>query len=103
MQLFTICAICAQSPAKLPSPPLAVSESLFQKHDVNLIARRTKIKTTHRLATRVNTRSNRGISAVSAGTNEPTCAKKTHAAMDLRYTDWRFVGEGSSVGQRESN
>ena len=45
MQLFTICATCAQSPAKLPPPPLAVSESLFQKHDVTLIARRTKIKT----------------------------------------------------------
>ena len=42
MQLFTICATCAQSPAKLPPPPLAVSESLFQKH-VSLIAR-TKIK-----------------------------------------------------------
>ena len=42
MQLFTICATCAQSPAKLPPPPLAVSESLFQKH-VSQIAR-TKIK-----------------------------------------------------------
>ena len=44
MQLFTICATCAQSPAKLPPPPLAVSESLLKKHDVTLIARGTKIK-----------------------------------------------------------
>ena len=43
MQLFTICATCAQSPAKLPPPPLAVSESLFQKHDVTQISL-TKIK-----------------------------------------------------------
>ena len=41
--------------------------------------------------TRVNTRSTRGTNAVSAGTKEPTCARKTHAAIDLRYTlfpDW---------------
>ena len=39
------------------------------------------------------------MSAVSAGTNEPTCAKKTHAAMDLRYTDfevWRGQYSGSA-------
>ena len=66
-----ICDTGAQSAAKdLPPPPPPPSRDA---------------------PTRVNTRSTRGMNADVAGTKEPTCARKTHAAIDLRYTlfpDW---------------
>ena len=71
VQPLHICATLAQSAAKEP-PAREPTESADEP-------------------TRVNTRSTRGTNADVAGTKEPTCARKTHAAIDLRYTlfpDW---------------